>query len=338
LRFYTPSLGRFINRDPSEEVGGANLFVFCGNNGVNRWDKLGTWWLDKKGELMPSNAAEGFEKWTQNHAMPGYFNAPTPDPSASPSWDPLGWWQGQVDAQPYIDPYTHLNVTGSVASGGVTISDDHDNIVHQWARDEETGEWIDVADPNSASLANGPGIDANKFKPISSIKDVADPRAQALLRFIANDPKANRLAQSATANTGFANAADRQNGRLTEYGTLQALALVNGKVTPVLYPTLFDSGQGSWSGGFNSIAALDGNNLAGYAQEMGISGQIYWANFHDHGGTGPLSGGDAGWAQTNGGMTVVRDRNTLYIATGVLSASGPITLLYKAPISLLNFQ
>jgi len=42
-------------------------------------------------------------------------------------------------------------VTGSVASGGVTISDDHDNIVHQWARDEETGEWIDVADPNNTA-------------------------------------------------------------------------------------------------------------------------------------------------------------------------------------------
>jgi RHS repeat-associated protein len=40
-RFYSPSLGRFINKDPIEEQGGLNLYGFCGNNGVNRWDYLG---------------------------------------------------------------------------------------------------------------------------------------------------------------------------------------------------------------------------------------------------------------------------------------------------------
>jgi RHS repeat-associated protein len=41
LRYYSPSLGRFLNRDPIEEKGGLNLYGFCGNNGVNRWDYLG---------------------------------------------------------------------------------------------------------------------------------------------------------------------------------------------------------------------------------------------------------------------------------------------------------
>lgn len=41
LRFYSPSQGRFINRDPIEEQGGLNLYAFCGNNSVNRWDYLG---------------------------------------------------------------------------------------------------------------------------------------------------------------------------------------------------------------------------------------------------------------------------------------------------------
>jgi RHS repeat-associated protein len=40
-RYYSPNLGRFINRDPIEEQGGLNLYAFCGNNGVNRWDYLG---------------------------------------------------------------------------------------------------------------------------------------------------------------------------------------------------------------------------------------------------------------------------------------------------------
>jgi RHS repeat-associated protein len=41
LRFYDPSLGRFINRDPIAEAGGANLYAFAGNSPVNRFDYLG---------------------------------------------------------------------------------------------------------------------------------------------------------------------------------------------------------------------------------------------------------------------------------------------------------
>ncbi|MGI5870397.1 MAG: RHS repeat-associated core domain-containing protein, partial [Kiritimatiellia bacterium] len=33
-RFYKPGLGRWLNRDPIEEDGGANLYAFCGNDGV----------------------------------------------------------------------------------------------------------------------------------------------------------------------------------------------------------------------------------------------------------------------------------------------------------------
>lgn len=41
LRYYSPTLGRFINKDPIEEQGGLNLYGFVGNDGVNRWDYLG---------------------------------------------------------------------------------------------------------------------------------------------------------------------------------------------------------------------------------------------------------------------------------------------------------
>ena len=40
-RYYSPSQGRFLGRDPIEEAGGLNLYGFCGNDGVNRWDFLG---------------------------------------------------------------------------------------------------------------------------------------------------------------------------------------------------------------------------------------------------------------------------------------------------------
>ena len=40
-RYYDPDLGRWLTRDPLEEQGGLNLYGFCGNDAVNRWDKLG---------------------------------------------------------------------------------------------------------------------------------------------------------------------------------------------------------------------------------------------------------------------------------------------------------
>ncbi|MEY4089901.1 MAG: hypothetical protein RJB55_2172, partial [Verrucomicrobiota bacterium] len=48
-RYYAPREGRFISRDPIEEKGGLNLYAFCGNDGINRWDYLGQ--LSLKGFL-----------------------------------------------------------------------------------------------------------------------------------------------------------------------------------------------------------------------------------------------------------------------------------------------
>jgi len=41
LRYYNPSTGRFINRDPIEEQGGVNLYGFVGNDGINAVDPFG---------------------------------------------------------------------------------------------------------------------------------------------------------------------------------------------------------------------------------------------------------------------------------------------------------
>ena len=40
-RHYSPALGRFLSRDPIEEIGGLNLYCFCGNNLLNLYDLLG---------------------------------------------------------------------------------------------------------------------------------------------------------------------------------------------------------------------------------------------------------------------------------------------------------
>jgi RHS repeat-associated protein len=55
-RYYSPSLGRFINKDPIAEAGGLNLYGFCGNDGVNRFDVLGHGFWDW---LFGSGSGEG---------------------------------------------------------------------------------------------------------------------------------------------------------------------------------------------------------------------------------------------------------------------------------------
>ena len=40
-RHYSPSLGRFLSRDPIQEQGGWNLYAFVGNSGLDKFDVLG---------------------------------------------------------------------------------------------------------------------------------------------------------------------------------------------------------------------------------------------------------------------------------------------------------
>lgn len=42
-RFYSPSLSRWLNHDPIEEVGGGNLYAFCGNSPFKLFDVDGRW-------------------------------------------------------------------------------------------------------------------------------------------------------------------------------------------------------------------------------------------------------------------------------------------------------
>jgi len=43
FRFYNPSWGRWINRDPIGEAGGSNLYAMVGNNPINYGDTNGLW-------------------------------------------------------------------------------------------------------------------------------------------------------------------------------------------------------------------------------------------------------------------------------------------------------
>ena len=41
-RYYSPSLGRFLSKDPISFAGGINLYAYCGGDPINYWDPDGT--------------------------------------------------------------------------------------------------------------------------------------------------------------------------------------------------------------------------------------------------------------------------------------------------------
>jgi RHS repeat-associated protein len=96
-RYYDPSSGRWIGRDPAEEDGGLNLYGFCGNDAVDFYDVLGlVWTVDRqwgnRATATPQNGdtvaglaakislnADEFTKWLKPvgpTAMPSSPNTP----------------------------------------------------------------------------------------------------------------------------------------------------------------------------------------------------------------------------------------------------------------------
>jgi RHS repeat-associated protein len=117
-RYYSPSLGRFVNRDPIEEQGGLNLYGFCGNNSVNRWDFLGHVPI---GVLNPDGGMDMF-----SHAgwSPG---AVTTVDWAGGEWPGMSALQQQQTQQQALQTQQQaaqpiIIVPGTVASGPFNLS------------------------------------------------------------------------------------------------------------------------------------------------------------------------------------------------------------------------
>jgi RHS repeat-associated protein len=87
LRYYSPRLGRFVNRDPIEEAGGNNLYAFVGNSPVNGWDVRGLgpsgWDWTYLGDDGVGNLV--WEKFTD--AGVEYYYEPAGSPIVLPKFD-----------------------------------------------------------------------------------------------------------------------------------------------------------------------------------------------------------------------------------------------------------
>ena len=134
LRYYSPILGRFINRDPIQEQGGVNLYGFVFNNPVSSLDVLGlscdppqTEELYREGNCIIYQVTidchdEGIKKEIlrvcpgQNGPVVTIDTNPPPvrldpvqvttDPCVDPGFNPELDWAMSANGTPPIDPNT----------------------------------------------------------------------------------------------------------------------------------------------------------------------------------------------------------------------------------------
>ncbi len=110
LRYYSPSMGRFINRDPIGERGGLNLYAFVRNNGVNGWDYLG---LENDG---PGSPGYGHcQNWGWGIYGLGYYC--DPEDMYNPTSDLDGSFFNREDEQEEDVGGSFAGNTGSTGTG-----------------------------------------------------------------------------------------------------------------------------------------------------------------------------------------------------------------------------
>lgn len=115
-RYYNPAWGRFINRDPIGELGGANLYAYCRNDGVNRWDFLGLLGQDLSDQPQQNL---GYDDPTDTVPMdPIYVNG---------DQDPNGYQTNASPSGPSITPngngtYTANDVITIIYANGTKTS------------------------------------------------------------------------------------------------------------------------------------------------------------------------------------------------------------------------
>ena len=131
-RFYSPNLARWLNRDPLEEQGGLNLYAFCGNAAVDRFDPHG----------LASEDSAAYDKLV---ALMGKMGAQ------------LFWWTVaekyflERENCPISAEMLKLSINGSVRNerhvfpeGGklasaIQDSTEYKNIIDNLARNQDTG-------------------------------------------------------------------------------------------------------------------------------------------------------------------------------------------------------
>ena len=118
-RFYSPTLGRWLTRDPIGEAGGVNLYEAMGNDAVNEVDPHGL-----------------FYDWIPDAAVIGYDIYNLTD---EPSWGNAGWLGADIvtGAIPFVPAVGYIRIIGR----GAGALEKSETCVKAW----KVGEEVDKA-------------------------------------------------------------------------------------------------------------------------------------------------------------------------------------------------
>jgi RHS repeat-associated protein len=146
-RYYSPALGRFVNRDPIEEQGGLNLYAYCGNNGVSGWDYLGQDPIYVNGAASDySRAADGTVYYDYGRVM----NNRMQDPFSS-RYGQAGYMDS---GNGMVNTYGALVVDAAIDAARTSQIND---LVSQ-INNSGAGIHVDVSDAGGVSIQTSPGV------------------------------------------------------------------------------------------------------------------------------------------------------------------------------------
>lgn len=255
LRYYSPSLGRFVTRDPIEEQGGLNLYGFVRNNAVNRWDYLGMRTLRGKGVTVyeQSIASEGDEFRDYGSSEDYGFGGMTVymDGRTSGSIDSNSFYDQLAQehmANTYVDP-TPAGSDSETTGGGGQVSHVNPN-----------GEV--VLTPFNATAVDAPNSGLPSPESLSGLFNSGSTINPVTGQLVVNRPIDIRFNISPQGSTGGINWGQVGQGTLTLVGGLGGMiggAALAGTTAPtvagaVVGATAMVAGATSFGLGMTTIA------------------------------------------------------------------------------------
>ena len=133
-RYYDPETGRFINADgyvsTGQDITGYNMFVYCGNNSIDRADSSGTCWYDVNGNWCHDN-------WEYIPCYDGTILAFTPDPRIAEK-------QAQLQTMGFknVTSESAASYLNTIRRNHIDTKEQEAHFLAQCAYETNFGQWL----------------------------------------------------------------------------------------------------------------------------------------------------------------------------------------------------